>query len=304
MATNLYIQNQKTTLLDEENLNDINTQFATDNAKIENLNPISMTFRKPFEIYMHQGLSSTSKHIPGNTLPAFLEAIKAGFDGMETDCRKTADGVWVLSHNADITGTVNGVTTTMTIETSTLAQLKTVLLDTSSEYGDIYIATLQEVLQIARYTGMKMLLEYKSGSNPEGIAEVVMQTGMQGRVTYMCSHTYWAQIAAVDKQANFAEVFFNLGSVTDFSPYTPFLTGGNTVSLDYEADASEPNMENVANAQKAGLSIDYWNVAESNHETVFDTNPRHITVNGTDVFQYLQTYLENKEAQLPGNGGT
>lgn len=304
MATNLYIQNQMTTLLDEEDLNDINTQFATDNAKIENLNPISMTFRKPFEIYMHQGLASPSKHIPGNTLPALLEAIKAGFDGMETDCRKTADGVWVLSHNTDITGTVNGVTTTMTIETSTLAQLKTVLLDTSSEYGDIYIATLQEVLQVCAYTGMKMLLEYKGGTNPEGIAEVVMMTGTQGKMTYMCHHNYWGQIAAIDKQANFAEVFFSFGSVTDFSPYTPFLTGNNTVSLDYEADASNPNLENVINAQKAGLSIDYWNVYEGIAETVFDTNPRHITVNGTDVFNYLKTYLENKEAQLPGNGGT
>lgn len=299
MATNVYINNASTPLLDDSDLMEINAQINSTDAKVDRLLPVSLTFKKTFEIYMHQGLASNTKHIPSNTLPAFLEALKAGFNGMETDCRKTSDGVWVLSHDASITGTVGGVTTTMAIDTSTLAQLKTVLLGTSADYGDTYIATLQEVLQVAAYTGMKMLLEYKGGSNPEGIAEVVMQTGTQGRVTYMCSHNYWAQIAAVDKHASFAEVFFSLGSVTDFSPYTSFLTGSNTVSLDYKADASSPNMENVRNAQKAGLSIDYWNISQNNHETMFDTNPRHITVNGTDVFAYLATYLAGKEAQLP-----
>lgn len=299
MSSKVYINNVEMQLLNSDDMTYIDTRFATDNARIGKLEPTSLSFRKPFEIYMHQGLASNAKHIPPNTLPAFLEALKAGFDGMETDCRKTADGIWVLAHDASITGTVNGVATTMVIDESTLSQLKTVLLNTSDEYGGIYIATLQEVLQVASYTGMKMLLEYKSGSNPEGIAEVVMQTGMQDRVTYMCAHSYWAQIAAVDKHASFAEVFFNLGGVTDFSAYTPYLNGHNTISLDYQANASSPDFENVVAAQKAGLSIDYWNIASDNHENCFDTNPRHITVNDASVFTYLATYLAGKEAELP-----
>ena len=303
MSSKVYINNVEMQLLNSDDMTYIDARFATDNARIGKLEPTSLSFRKPFEIYMHHGLASNAKHIPPNTLPAFLEALKAGFDGMETDCRKTADGIWVLAHDASITGTVNGVATTMVINESTLSQLKTVLLNTSEEYGGIYIATLQEVLQVAAYTGMKMLLEYKGESNPEGIAEMVMQTGMQGRVTYMCSHNYWAQMVAVDKRSNLAEVIFDLGTVTDFSPYTPFLNGSNSVSLDYQASASAsaPNMANVINAQKAGLSIDYWNIARVNHETMFDTNPRHITVNDTDIFEYLATYLAGKEAQLPGN---
>ena len=294
MSANVYINNTLKTLAESSELEDVN-------EKVESISPISEKFRKPFEIYMHQGLASNSKHIPPNTVPAFLEALKAGFDGMETDCRKTSDGVWVLSHDATITGTVSGVSTTMTVSESTLAQLKTVLLGTSTDYGETYIATLQEVLQIACYTGMKMLLEHKGGSNPEGIAEVVMMTGMQGRVTYMAGHNYWTQIASVDRNASFAEVVFGCGTISDFSAYTPFLTGSNTISLDYQANADNPNFVNIANAQKAGLSIDYWNIGQSEHEDCFDTNPRSITVNDTSVFSYLKTYLEGKEDLLPGN---
>lgn len=300
MSVNVYINNILKTLAESSELEDVN-------AKVENISPISTKFRKPFNVYMHQGLSSNSKHIPPNTLPAFLEAMKAGFDGMETDCRKTSDGVWVLAHDSSITGTVGGVSTTMTISTSTLAELKTVLLGASTDYGDTYIATLQEVLQVAAYTGMKMLLEYKGGSNPEGIAEVVMQTGTQGQIIYMCDHSYWSAIASVDRHASFAEVVFGLGTITDFSPYTPFLTGSNTVGIDYQAttnDTSNPDVSNVLLAQKAGLSIYYWNIDANAHVTYFDTNPRGITTNDTNIFTYLPTYLEGKEALLPGNGGT
>ena len=302
MSSKVYINNTETNLLNSADMATIEGQFAAESARISGLEPTSLTFRKPFDIYMHQGLASNPKHIPPNTVPAFLEALKAGFDGMETDCRKTSDGVWVLAHDETITGTVSGVSTTMTVAESTLAQLKTVLLNTSTDYGDTYIATLQEVLQLCKYTGMKMLLEYKGGSNPEGIAEVVMQTGTQGRIVYMLNHSYWSAIAAVDRNASFAEVFFDLGSVTDFTPYTPFLTGSNTVGLDYlaaTADSNSPDMTNIIAAQKAGLSVYYWGTSQNSHVAYFDTNPPGITVMGTDVFTYLKTYLESKEAELP-----
>lgn len=269
--------------------------------EIENISPTSVNFRKPFDIYMHQGLSSNAKHIPSNSVPALLEALNAGFDGMETDCRKTSDGVWVLAHDPSITGTVDGVSTTMTIASSTLSQLKTVLLGSSEEYGDTYIATLQEALQICSYTGMKMILEYKGGTDPQEIAEIVMITGAQDRVTYMCTPNYWEQIAAIDRHASFADVIFGFGTVTDFSPYIPFLTESNTVSLDYQANADNPNMENIVLAQKAGLSIDYWNVTENNHTLCFNTNPKRITVNGAEVFDYLDDYLKSKENEVRMN---
>ncbi len=252
---------------------------------------------------MHQGFSWPAHNIPPNTIPSLLGALDLGFDGMETDIRKTSDGVWVISHNSTVDGTINGTAVSLSVSDSTLAQLKAVVLGTSTEYGETHIATLQELCQTAAYTGMRLLLEYKGGANPGEIAEVVMMSGMQGRVIYMCSHTYWSQFAAIDHNASFAEVIFGLGTVTDFSPYTVFLNGSNTVGLDYQAttnDANNPDMTNVILAQKAGLSIDFWNISGAAHNAYFDINPRAITVNGSDVFTYLATYLDEKQSALPG----
>ncbi len=51
------------------------------------------------KIIAHRG---ASRECPENTLRAFERAIEIGVDGIETDVRKTADGVLVLHHNAHV----------------------------------------------------------------------------------------------------------------------------------------------------------------------------------------------------------
>ena len=53
----------------------------------------------------HRGYSD---QYPENTMKAFLEAIKKGFNGIETDVHKTKDGQLVLCHDEKINRTSNG----------------------------------------------------------------------------------------------------------------------------------------------------------------------------------------------------
>ncbi len=72
--------------------------------------------------------SDRSRHYSENTQEAFNTAIEAGFTYLETDLRTSADGHIVLAHDADLArlASANGVT--LTIETSTRAELAAVRL--------------------------------------------------------------------------------------------------------------------------------------------------------------------------------
>ena len=61
MSSKVYISGVETQLLDSADMTNIDARFAANNARIGKLEPTSLNFRKPFEIYMHQGLASNSK---------------------------------------------------------------------------------------------------------------------------------------------------------------------------------------------------------------------------------------------------
>ena len=250
------------------------------------------------EIYAHQGFAGSSYNgAISNTIPALLEALKAGCDGMETDVRETADGVAVISHDETVSGTVNGEAVTRSVGSSTLAELKEILLGTSAVYGDIYICTLEELLQVAAYTGMKILAEIKATAAVADTAKAVIRTGMQGKVTYMSdSANIWSQISAIDRKASFALVVFGYGTITDFSTYTQHLTNNNSVSIDYTASSdASPDFTNLIAAQDAGLSIDFWNFS-GNTTKCLDINPKHITINSNGVIQAVDNYIASKQS--------
>lgn len=260
---------------------------------INDLRQTHSNYKRTCEIYAHQGFGSNGARL--NTVTALFEAQKAGCDGMETDVRQTSDGKYVIWHDPTISGTIDGASVTKTISENPLAELKKLLITTSSVYGDIYISTLDELLQAAAYTGMKMLLELKAGY-AEDMAKAVMRTGMQGRVTYMCSPDYWEAIQSIDRHADFAEVIFGLGTVTDFTKYIPYINFGNTVSIDYKANdpLGETAIANMIAAQEVGLHIDFWNLS-SESLNLLDINPKHITINGSDMIPSIDNHIAQKK---------
>lgn len=92
---------------------------------------------------------------PENTLSAFHRAVASGADVLEIDLRGTKDGAIVVVHDATLERTTNGHGR---VSEHTLAQLKA--LDAGNGQQ---IPTYQEVLQLVRSTGVKLLLDIKTG---------------------------------------------------------------------------------------------------------------------------------------------
>lgn len=110
------------------------------------------------QIFAHRG---ASKLAPENTMPAFLLALSAHADGIETDVQLTRDHVPVLIHDEELKRTTNG---TGMVQDFTYEELMSLDAGSwfSSKYSDATIVTLDEFLRWLSTTTMQVNVELKT----------------------------------------------------------------------------------------------------------------------------------------------
>lgn len=259
--------------------------------------PVSTAFTPTWDTVIHRGWISGATE---NTLPAFFLAKENGYDWVECDVTASKEGIPVLAHDTTITGTnASGATETLTVLQSTLEQLKSLTLSTSERFGEIKIATLAELLEMARLLDIKILLDMKVSAKNilETIAKTVVRYGMSKNVVYMPELSGAPHIAAIDKNANFDFVQFGANPTidTDFSAYTALLTGGNRVNIDVNA-ASWGFDESVIKAiNAAGLGLSAWNVQHGRIAKCLNAGAVRITkANSCDAADLNAIYFATK----------
>lgn len=137
-------------------------------------------------IIAHRGSAGTH---PENTLPAFMEAVRSGADGIELDVHLTADQQLVVIHDESVDRTTNGKGL---IRELTLEEIKK--LDAGSWFDKKYqatkISTLQEVLNLLlqmRFRGF-LCIEIKTNKfHYPGIEEKISQVMTSKEWPF----TYW-----------------------------------------------------------------------------------------------------------------
>lgn len=130
------------------------------------------------EIFAHRGSKGTH---PENTIPAFLEAVRVGADGIELDVQLSKDGVPVVIHDDTVNRTTNG---SGLVRELTLKELKK--LDAHQGYRKhlaalfkkTKIPTLQEALQTLNKYPLILNIELKT--------DVYDYPGIEAKVLELC----------------------------------------------------------------------------------------------------------------------
>ncbi len=140
-------------------------------------------------VFGHRGASHAA---PQNTLAAFRAAAEAGADGVELDVYLTADGVPVVIHDEEVSGTTDG---SGYITEMTLPQVKE--LDAGRTFGPAFagehIPTLEEVIA---EVGDRLLLNIELKPSPrqhgleEAVATLIARMGMTHRVWFSSFRPY------------------------------------------------------------------------------------------------------------------
>lgn len=139
----------------------------------------------PFLKFHHRGYYAN--HFE-ETMPALYESLKVGSDGFECDPVYTKDGVLVLAHANPITD-VNGVQ--YSISGTNYADLKNVILDSSTEFGNVGLVTFEEALDFCFYHNCWVIVDSNSSvSKVTEMANLVAKHGMKERCIFILWNHY------------------------------------------------------------------------------------------------------------------
>lgn len=174
-----------------------------------------MVTKKAWITTAHQGYCEENMH--SNTLSAFFLAAKNGADMIETDARKTSDGVLIANHDPDVVGMdENGNEVKYDVKTTDYETISKVILAKDDPMGIQYVPTLESILKFAYYSGLMVNIDLKEGIlDAENIAKLVAKCGMRGRVVYATNGAGYKainKILKIDPAARFIDTPKNFTS--------------------------------------------------------------------------------------------
>lgn len=111
----------------------------------------------------HRGYSARYQQ---NTEEAFLEAVKHGSGGIETDVRVTADGVLVVNHDSEV---VFEDGTKLPVADCTFAELTRKPIRNEHTDTKLHLCTFERYLEICRDGNMVCFIEFKGEFTDEMI---------------------------------------------------------------------------------------------------------------------------------------
>lgn len=247
-------------------------------AKVATLSEVSCSWKN----VAHRGYNNGVRE---NTIAALNEAFHDKCTAVEIDVRLTSDGVAVLCHDESIAGNVNGATQTKTIAGSTLAQLRTLVLNDSAIYGEVKIPTLEEALAFLSYRGMTAIIDIKDTSDAaiNEIVRLVRRYNMRNRVGYFCgTSSALGKVLALDKTAKLW--FYTIASAEAITT--------NSDNITIALQPSELTEDLVGAVRAKGYSFYCWGVTASTYQTAFSFYPDYVEyTTGTNVSNILNEFL-------------
>lgn len=216
-----------------------------------------LTTNQNVTLVAHRGYRAVA---PENTAPAFEEAGKAGFWGAECDTYRTADGVWIVSHD---THTYRMMDESAFVEKKTYSQLMEMTVDNGSnieKYKDLRFCSLEEYLQICRDYNMTAVIELKGKNNTEHYDEIVsLVDKIQVDVVYISFHIENLEKirALTDNQ-----VYYLVKEITQED--IDLAKAIKNCGIDFDAH-KDKNFENdmISRCIDQGLSLGAWTVNDT-----------------------------------------
>lgn len=227
------------------NINDLTRRIhikryegAFTNDSFNSINRNVLTYGEPIMSINHRGFNTVA---PENTLSAFTESKRRGFNAIETDVRWTLDGIPVLLHDASIDRTSDG---SGNIAEMTYAQARTYDFGSwkSSEYAGEKIPSVEELLLLAKCINLKIVLEVEPVTNLsngyiKALVDMVNYYGMNDNVIFASFDV--KVLWKIMHYCPYAKLMINVNAeywAGLFTHYQFLKTPFNVVGFSYEAD--------------------------------------------------------------------
>lgn len=228
----------------------------------------------PFYI-AHRGFSSVA---PENSLPALTKAGEAGFWGAEFDIQRTKDGVWVLSHDANIKRMTDGYGN---IHNRTYEELQAYSYDNGANIGDypgLKLATFAQALDECAKYQMTPCVEIKKENGMEGIEDVVATLREKGLAEKCVILSFrYEQLEKVHELAPEIHLWYLSEKITDKALEQCKAIGAG---LDFKLSHRYNTDERLKALQASGVEAGAWTIDTMEaHDRAYRAGIRYITTN-------------------------
>jgi glycerophosphoryl diester phosphodiesterase len=200
--------------------------------------------------YAHRG---ASEYAPENTLSSFYLGLLQGANGIETDVRKTKDGVLILFHD----DTLDRVTDTVgRVEDFTWEELKKVKVYGNCTTGFFdRIVTLREFLGAFSQYDIHFAIELKGAGVEAETLELAKEFGIMEKTTF--TSFAFEYIQTIKKLEPAARVGWLTSDTSDGAIERLLAIGGEEMA----PKASDITPELVAKLREQGMGIRAWGVS-------------------------------------------
>lgn len=223
----------------------------------------------------HRGFSAVA---PENSLPALAKAGEAGFWGAEFDIQRTKDGVWVLSHDANIKRMTDG---RGTIQKMTYEQLQGYTFDNGAniaDYEGLRIPTLAQALDECAKYDLIPCVELKKENGLEGIETVIKTLREKGAAeTCVILSFSYEQLERVHALAPEIRLWYLSSQVTDDALQKCKTLGAG---LDFKLGDKKNTDERLRAWQESGVEGGAWTIDTIEAlDKAYQWGVRYITTN-------------------------
>ena len=228
-----------------------------------------------FITYAHRG---ASHYCPENTMMAFYMGMQMGANGIETDVRRTRDGVLVLFHDATLTR-VTGAEGD--VADCTYAELQELLV----KKGELHdkIPTLEDFLAHFSYRDITFAIELKADDIEKEVADLIFRYGIAQKTVVTAFELH--RLENIKAYAPALRIGY-LTQTVDDALVDKLVNMGAAEICPHGRDVTS---ENVAKWHARGLNVRAWGISdEAIMKKVYDAGADGMTVNFPDkLLQYI-----------------
>ena len=216
---------------------------------------VKKTDQSKIKLIAHRGLSCQA---PENTVASIKKAAEYGFASVEIDVRQTADGVWVLSHDADIKKMTDK---SGKISSYTYYDLITANINNGANhknYGNLKIATLDQALSACLEFNIIPMIEIKDYT-ADGI-DTLLETIDKNGFTKSCSViSFDRSVLKTIKEKNPDIQLYALVSKLNSKEMEQCLDDP-TIGVSFNGHKTINSEKKIKQLQQAGVPLACWTV--------------------------------------------
>ncbi|MCQ2456713.1 MAG: hypothetical protein MJ096_05080 [Clostridia bacterium] len=219
----------------------------------DRLDTITVSGKKKTLFIAHRGLSGIETE---NTAAAFVAAANRSYFGIETDVHVTADGKYVLMHDAH-TGRV--ADRDIDIGSSTLEELRAIAIkdkNGDTDRADLCIPLLKDYAKICKKYGKAAILELKDEFTDEQLEDIYNICKEQGEIlnTVFISF-YYSDVKRMKEKHPDVNCQFLTGEIND-----KILADLDRDNIDLDVYYMSLNKKWVKKCHKLDIAVNCWTV--------------------------------------------